>query len=151
MAVQLAGFSDPRDGVVGEGVAGAPTLRGVTLAQEHGISVPGFHLDTPIPRKDADGSQAPAKSAPAKAVTAIKEKVVAAKDAVTHRKPSESSGGDVKDPEIRAAEARNPDAKTPAPDSTGRQAPGQTGDAAGDGKPAGDDPGPQQQNLKDAQ
>ncbi|WP_033339244.1 NADH-quinone oxidoreductase subunit NuoE [Catenuloplanes japonicus] len=67
MAVQLAGFSDPRERAVGEGVAGAPTLRGVTLAQEHGISVPGFNLDTPIPRKDAGGSPVapPKTSAPA--------------------------------------------------------------------------------------
>ncbi|GAB7040907.1 MULTISPECIES: NADH-quinone oxidoreductase subunit NuoE [Catenuloplanes] len=151
MAVQLAGFSDPREGAVGEGVAGAPTLRGVTLAQQHGISVAGFDLDTPIPRKAADGSPAPAKSAPAKVADAVRSAVSTAKDAVTHRRPSDSSGGDVKDPEVRAAESRNPDAKTPAPDAPGREVPGQTGDAAGDAKPAGDDPGPQRQNLKDAQ
>ncbi|MDR7279703.1 NADH-quinone oxidoreductase subunit NuoE [Catenuloplanes atrovinosus] len=156
MAVQLAGFSDPREGAVGEGVAGAPTLRGVTLAQQHGIAVHGFDPDTPIPRKDADGT--PARSVPAKVADAVKSvpakvasAATAAKDAVTHRKPSESSGGDVKDPEVRAAEARNPDARTPEPDASGRTAPGNTGDAAGDAKPAGDDPGPQRQNLKDAQ
>lgn len=48
MQYQLAGFADPRDGAVGDGVAGAPTLRGVRLAQEHGIAVAGFNPDTPI-------------------------------------------------------------------------------------------------------
>ena len=48
MQHQLAGFADDRDGAVAEGPAGAPTLRGVTLAQEHGIAVANFNLDTPI-------------------------------------------------------------------------------------------------------
>jgi NADH-quinone oxidoreductase subunit E len=48
MQHQLAGFSDERDGAVGDGPAGAPTLRGVTLAQQHGIAVADFNLDTPI-------------------------------------------------------------------------------------------------------
>ncbi|HWS35287.1 MAG TPA: NADH-quinone oxidoreductase subunit NuoE [Actinoplanes sp.] len=48
MQYQLAGFADPRDGAVGDGVAGAPTLRGVRLAQEHGVAVAGFDPDTPI-------------------------------------------------------------------------------------------------------
>jgi NADH-quinone oxidoreductase subunit E len=48
MQVQLAGFADERDGAVADGPAGAPTLRGVTLAQEHGIAVANFNLDTPI-------------------------------------------------------------------------------------------------------
>ncbi|GAA1587125.1 NADH-quinone oxidoreductase subunit NuoE [Actinoplanes couchii] len=48
MQFQLAGFADPRDGAVGDGVAGAPTLRGVRLAQEHGVAVAGFDPDTPI-------------------------------------------------------------------------------------------------------
>ena len=48
MQLQLAGFADERDGAVADGPAGAPTLRGVTLAQEHGIAVADFNLDTPI-------------------------------------------------------------------------------------------------------
>jgi NADH-quinone oxidoreductase subunit E len=48
MQYQLAGFADPRDGAVADGVAGAPTLRGVRLAQEHGVAVAGFDPDTPI-------------------------------------------------------------------------------------------------------
>jgi NADH-quinone oxidoreductase subunit E len=50
MQHQLAGFADERDGAVADGPAGAPTLRGVTLAQQHGIAVPDFHLDAPIPK-----------------------------------------------------------------------------------------------------
>ncbi|NUR29555.1 MAG: NADH-quinone oxidoreductase subunit NuoE [Catenulispora sp.] len=49
MALQLAGFADERDGAVGEGPAGEPTLRGVKLAQQHGISPAGFDINTPIP------------------------------------------------------------------------------------------------------
>jgi len=49
MALQLAGFADEREGAVGEGPAGEPTLRGVRLAQEHGISPAGFDITTPIP------------------------------------------------------------------------------------------------------
>ena len=48
MQQQLAGFADEREGAVGDGPAGAPTLRGVTLAQQHGIAVPNFNLDAPI-------------------------------------------------------------------------------------------------------
>src|SRR3954451_882948 len=48
MQHQLAGFADERDGAIADGPAGAPTLRGVTLAQEHGIAVADFNLDTPI-------------------------------------------------------------------------------------------------------
>ena len=46
--MQLAGFSDGREGVLADGPAGPPTLRGVTLAQEHGIAVADFNIDTPI-------------------------------------------------------------------------------------------------------
>jgi NADH-quinone oxidoreductase subunit E len=48
-ALQLAGFADDRDGAVGDGPAGEPTLRGVKLAQQHGISPAGFDITTPIP------------------------------------------------------------------------------------------------------
>jgi len=50
MQLQLAGFSDSRAGAVADGPAGAPTLRGVNLAQEHGIAVANFDPDTPITR-----------------------------------------------------------------------------------------------------
>jgi NADH-quinone oxidoreductase subunit E len=48
-SLQLAGFADERDGAVAEGPAGAPTLRGVTLARDNDVSVAGFDPDTPIP------------------------------------------------------------------------------------------------------
>lgn len=45
---QLAGFADEREGAVGEGPAGEPTLAGNRLAERYGISVPGFDQQTPI-------------------------------------------------------------------------------------------------------
>lgn len=48
MSLQLAGFADEREGAVGEGPAGEPTLAGNRLAQRYGVSVPGFDPDTPI-------------------------------------------------------------------------------------------------------
>jgi len=49
MSRQLAGFADDRDGAVGEGPAGEATLRGNRLAEQHGVTVPGFDPNTPIP------------------------------------------------------------------------------------------------------
>ncbi|MBB5871281.1 NADH-quinone oxidoreductase subunit E [Allocatelliglobosispora scoriae] len=49
MALQLAGFGDERDGAVADGPAGDPTLQGVRLAQQHGVSVADFDINTPIP------------------------------------------------------------------------------------------------------
>jgi NADH-quinone oxidoreductase subunit E len=61
MAMQLAGYPDRRDGALTDGPAGAPTLRGVTLAQEHGIAVADFNLDTPITKtKPAPRAERPA-------------------------------------------------------------------------------------------
>ncbi len=48
MSKQLAGFPDPRIEAIGDGPAGPPTLRGVTLAQDNGIAVRGFDPETPI-------------------------------------------------------------------------------------------------------
>ncbi len=53
MGLQLAGFADEREGAVGEGPAGEPTLAGNRLAERHGISVPGFDPETPIAKKEA--------------------------------------------------------------------------------------------------
>ncbi len=185
MQVQLAGFEDERDGAIADGPAGAPTLRGVTLAQQHGIAVANFNPDTPIPTtKPArdESAKAVADPAPAgarrpaekpagkvasvarKAADAVKAAAATVVEKVEHRgtKPAAQaeyahSGapteqGDVKDPEVRAAEARNPDASTPAPDATSEGlpdgAPEPTTPAekagmaqnktAGDGKPVGD-------------
>ncbi|XVU25723.1 NADH-quinone oxidoreductase subunit NuoE [Actinoplanes sp. CA-054009] len=67
MQVQLAGFADPREGAVGDGRAGAPTLRGVTLAQEHGVAVPNFNPDTPITRTKPAREEKTAPTNPAEA------------------------------------------------------------------------------------
>jgi NADH-quinone oxidoreductase E subunit len=61
MAVQLAGFADEREGAVADGGPGEPTLRGLRLAQEHGVSVPGFDPNTPI-RSKAEADKAAAKA-----------------------------------------------------------------------------------------
>ena len=172
MQVQLAGFADPSEESVAIGPAGAPTLRGLTLAQEHGIAVAGFDPDTPITttKPARDESAKPVKDTPEpvetkhdgkvasvakKAAGAVKAAAGAVADVVEHRrghagKPTQD--GDVKDPEVRAAEARNPDASTPAPDASasglpdGAATPSNPAEAAGvadnlpagDGKPAGD-------------
>ncbi|TDC83369.1 NADH-quinone oxidoreductase subunit NuoE [Micromonospora sp. KC606] len=63
MAVQLAGFADEREGAVADGGPGEPTLRGLRLAEQHGISVPGFDPNTPIRSKaEADRAAAEAKA-----------------------------------------------------------------------------------------
>ncbi|AGL13932.1 NADH-quinone oxidoreductase subunit NuoE [Actinoplanes sp. N902-109] len=182
MQIQLAGFADEREGAVADGRAGAPSLRGVSLAQEHGVAVADYNLDTPIPTtkpardegakavKDAARPQPgpePAKpesklaGVAHRAVDAVKAVVDKAERAVEHRREGQHAThagesvqrGDVKDPEVRAAEARNADAATPGPatadeGSRPRSGPGPAnpaeataaGDnaAAGDGKPAGD-------------
>ena len=168
MQLQLAGFADEREGAVADGPAGAPTLRGVTLAQEHGIAVADFNLDTPIPTtkpardesakpvKDAPRTQPAADEKPAegriataakKAAGAVKAAAGAVADKVEHRNAGKATKAeDTKDPETRAAESRNPTADTPAPDATkaglpdGSPAPTNAAEAAGaaDNRTAGD-------------
>lgn len=60
MSLQLAGYAEPREEAMGDGPAGAPTLRGVRLAQDNGISVSGFDPDTPIKSSRGDGGPAQA-------------------------------------------------------------------------------------------
>ncbi|MEH1012358.1 NADH-quinone oxidoreductase subunit NuoE [Micromonospora sp. CPCC 206060] len=150
MSVQLAGFADTREGAVADGVPGEPTLRGLRLAEQHGISVPGFDPNTPIRRKDDPVPATPAKAAP------------------TGTTAPDVKAPDAKSPEVRAAETRQPDAKTPVPDSPGTKIPvdgvaptprdAQAAEAAGvaantpagDGKPAGDASDAQQRSLDEA-
>jgi NADH-quinone oxidoreductase subunit E len=54
LSLQLAGYSDPRADALADGVAGAETLRGNRLAEEHGISVADFDPDTPIVKPKPD-------------------------------------------------------------------------------------------------
>jgi NADH-quinone oxidoreductase subunit E len=77
MSMQLAGFADVRDGAVADGPAGAPTLRGVLLAQEHGIAVADFNPDTPITktkpaREDKPKSERQVTTAVKQATSAVK-------------------------------------------------------------------------------
>lgn len=53
MSLQLAGFADEREGAVADGVPGEPTLAGLRLAQQHGVSPKGFDINTPIPTREA--------------------------------------------------------------------------------------------------
>ena len=149
----------------------------MTLAQEHGIAVADFDPDTPIPStKPARDDAAKAVKDPGPVAQAAREPKADGKVATAPRRPPARSrpppprwptrsstrkagepveAGDVKDPEVRTAEQRNPDAATPAPDAgttglprTGA-APASPAEAAGlaanepagDGKPAGDSVG----------
>ncbi|MFC6018688.1 NADH-quinone oxidoreductase subunit NuoE [Plantactinospora solaniradicis] len=153
MSLQLAGFSDPRQEAVADGVAGDPTLRGLRLAQQHGISVAGYDPNTPIKGRDTGDASAPATTRPAAATGSTAPDVKAPDD---------------KSPQVRTAETRAPDAKTPAPDAPGTKAPvdgvpagpgdARAAEAAGsaanqpasDGKPAGDGSDAQERSLKEA-
>jgi NADH-quinone oxidoreductase subunit E len=155
MSIQLAGFADDREGGVADGRAGPPTLRGVTLAQEHGVAVANFDPDTPITRtkparteKPADQSgEGKAAGAARKAAGAVKAAAATVAEKAAERahdrsarkaapvQPGETSAakaasttrdvraGDVKDPQVRAAETRRPDASTPVADAPGTQVP----------------------------
>src|SRR3954467_8979386 len=121
MQLQLAGFPDVRDDAIADGPAGAPTLRGVTLAQEHGIAVADFDPDTPItrtkpaPREEKRGDGKVAGVAK-KAANVVKAAAGAGAEKVEHRHAGRTTKpGDVKDPEVRTAEQRNPTGDTPAP------------------------------------
>jgi NADH-quinone oxidoreductase subunit E len=127
MQVQLAGFAEVRDGAVADGPAGAPTLRGVTLAQEHGIAVANFDLETPItktkpaPREENAGAAGKVAGVAKKAAGAVKAAAATvaekAEQVVEHRtagKTGDGRGGEVKDPQVRTAEQRHPTAGTPA-------------------------------------
>jgi NADH-quinone oxidoreductase subunit E len=167
MQHQLAGFADVRDGAVADGPAGAPTLRGVSLAQEHGIAVANFNLDTPIKTTKPAREGAAESSGDGKVATVAKKAAGVVKAAATSvaekvdsrkgnsDKTGDGRGGDVKDPEVRAAEQRHPQGKKatdvadpslpadgPAPagaDARAAEAAGVAANApAGDGKPAGD-------------
>jgi NADH-quinone oxidoreductase subunit E len=138
--VQLAGFADPRVEAVADGPAGPPSLRGVTLAQEHGVAVAGFNPDTPLTRtKPArDESAMPVKDTPSRAAAPAEEKpaegrvagaakraagavraaAAAVAEAVEHRgphagEPAGERAGQDKDPQVRTAEQRHPTAAEP--------------------------------------
>ncbi|MGW3888992.1 NADH-quinone oxidoreductase subunit NuoE [Micromonospora chokoriensis] len=158
MAVQLAGFADERDGAVADGGPGEPTLRGLRLAQQHGVSVPGFDPNTPIRSKaEADKAAAEAKAkaeaakpAPVAATTApVKggDGASAPTGVAEPAKPEAATGStapdvkapDDKSPQVRTAETRQPDASTAVPDAPGTKLPTDgtgTAPAAGDARSA---------------
>ncbi|MEU1394948.1 NADH-quinone oxidoreductase subunit NuoE [Micromonospora zamorensis] len=161
MAVQLAGFADEREGAVADGGPGEPTLRGLRLAQEHGVSVPGFDPNTPIRSKaEADKAAAEAKAKAEAAKPAPVEASAApvkggdgasaptgAAGVGEPAKPADASGSttrdvkapDDKSPQVRTAETRQPDAGTAAPDAPGTKVPTDgtgTAPAAGDARSA---------------
>jgi NADH-quinone oxidoreductase subunit E len=159
MSMQLAGFADQRDGALTDGPAGPATLRGVTLAQQHDVAVADFNLDTPItktkpaPREEKSHSEGTVASVAKRATSAVKAAAGAVAEKVEHRHAGKTTdAGDVKDPQVRTAEQRNPTADTPgeSPSSTGGAPPSTAGAQAaeaegvaqnapaGDGKPAGD-------------
>ncbi|MET8549055.1 NADH-quinone oxidoreductase subunit NuoE [Micromonospora zamorensis] len=160
MAVQLAGFADEREGAVADGGPGEPTLRGLRLAQEHGVSVPGFDPNTPIRSKaEADKAAAEAKAkaeaakpAPAEASAApvkggdgasAPTGVAEPAKPAEATEPAEASGSttrdvkapDDKSPQVRTAETRQPDAGTAVPDAPGTKVPT---DGTGTAPEAGD-------------
>jgi NADH-quinone oxidoreductase subunit E len=73
MSIQLAGFADDRDGAVGDGPVGEPTLAGNRLAEQYGISVPGFDPDTPIKKPDETSGTGPGHNRPATAPKAASD------------------------------------------------------------------------------
>jgi NADH-quinone oxidoreductase subunit E len=63
---QLAGFPDERADAVADPAGGEPTVRGPRLAEQHGISVAGFDLSTPIPTTGPRAGSAPSTAKEAK-------------------------------------------------------------------------------------
>ncbi|MEN3309462.1 MAG: NADH-quinone oxidoreductase subunit [Micromonosporaceae bacterium] len=139
MALQLAGFPEDREGALGDGPAGEPTLRGNRLAEQHGISVAGFDPQTPIPTQaDREAAKTapppPAKTAPPPP----------AKAAARAAGPGPAPGA--AQPTAPAGEPQ------PAQPATRPAKPEQPAEAAGlaqnkpasDAKPAGDAPAGQQ-------
>jgi NADH-quinone oxidoreductase subunit E len=73
MAIQLAGFADERPEGVAAGPAGASTLAGNRLAEQYGVSVPGFDPETPIKKRDETSGTGPGNQKPASAPKAASD------------------------------------------------------------------------------
>ena len=56
MSRQLAGFAEDRPEAMADGVAGDATLRGLRLAEQHGIAAPALEPTTPIVAPPKEGS-----------------------------------------------------------------------------------------------
>ena len=106
MARELAGFSDDRSAVADAMTGVEPTVAGNRLAEERGVSVPGFDPNTPIPTqdaKDAPAKDAPAKAAPTKAASPAAKTAAATTD--TGPKTAEPTGDKAAAPAGAAAPA----------------------------------------------
>jgi len=97
MQVQLAGFADEREGAVGDGPAGPSTLRGVSLAQQHGVAVPNFNLDAPITKTKPARENQPTREAKTTPTNAAEAAGVASNKPASDAKPAgDSRGNEVK-------------------------------------------------------
>ncbi len=88
-SLQLAGFLDERDGAVADGPAGEPTLAGNRLAEQRGVSVPGFDPNTPI-------KPVPPKAPPADAKPATAPKAAVDRKPAGDTPPAAPTPADVK-------------------------------------------------------
>ncbi len=93
MSLQLAGFADDRAEALSDGPPAAPTLRGNRLAEQYGISVPGFDPETPIPTQ-ADRDAAKAAAAPPAAAPAPTNKAESAGTAANKPASDSKPAGD---------------------------------------------------------
>ncbi|MEW2426796.1 NADH-quinone oxidoreductase subunit NuoE [Micromonospora sp. NPDC047644] len=119
MAVQLAGFADEREGAVADGGPGEPTLRGLRLAQQHGVSVPGFDPNTPI-RSKAEADKAAAEA---------KAKAEAAKPAPVEASAAPVKGGDGASAPTGAVVATEPTKSADATEPAAATEPAKSADA----------------------
>ncbi|MEV5820455.1 NADH-quinone oxidoreductase subunit NuoE [Micromonospora harpali] len=152
MSVQLAGFADEREGAVADGGPGEPTLRGLRLAEQHGISVPGYDPNTPI-RSKAEADRAAAE---AKAKADAEKAKAEAEKAAAEAKAQAAKPAPAAEPEPAPAApgvAVPVDGAPPVPrDAQQAQAAGAAANPpAGDRKPAGDDAEAQERSLKEAE
>lgn len=97
---QLAGFMDERDGAVGAGPAGEPTLVGNRLAVQRGETAPAYGAPAPLDgRRESATATAPAPAAPEKseksatAPSATAATEPAAEERSTTSEPGERAGG----------------------------------------------------------
>ncbi len=145
MSLQLAGFADEREGAVADTAQGAASLRGLRLAEQHGVAVAGFDPNTPIPTH-AD-REAAKKASDEKAAAEVKP-------AQTDAKAAQAK------PDLESKPAKEsqptPEELTPQAAPSGASAEAEAAGVAAneparDASPSGQPSQPQAENLKDAQ
>ena len=143
MSRQLAGFEDNRSAVADPMVGIEPTVAGNRLAEERGVSVPGFFPNTPIAKKadkaetvEKGGKPTPTKAAPAPAAAAPAPTAPADKAAPADTgAPAEKAAAAVTDEGPKTADpagdqAAPADQSAPAPTTASAPAPAGTADQA---------------------